>query len=89
MKTSHIPTRMCVVCMQMKPKSELLRLVKNKQGKIIIDKSKKLDGRGVWVDKKQECISQLKKRKSLERKFGSSVPEEIFEEINKILDEGK
>ena len=83
-KTSHIPTRMCVVCMQMKPKADLIRLVKDSKGNIIIDYSQKMGGRGVWVDKCPECIQLLKKHKCLERKFQSNVPNEIFEELSKI-----
>ena len=87
MKSEHIPTRMCVVCMQMKPKSDLLRLTKLENGQIVVDKSQKRGGRGVWVDKNAECISNLRKRKCLERKFKSNIDEKLFEEINKALDE--
>lgn len=83
-KSTHIPTRMCIVCMQMKPKNELIRLIKKQNGKIVIDYSQKMGGRGVWVDKSNECISQLKKRKSLERKFHSVISDEIYEELSKI-----
>ena len=88
-KSNYVPIRMCVVCMQHKPKAELIRLVKTKQGKIIIDHTQKTGGYGVWVDKSPDCIAQLKKRKSLERKFKCAIPEEVFEELNKTLNEWK
>ena len=88
MKSAHIPTRQCIVCMQMKPKSELIRLVKMPRG-IIIDKKQKLDGRGVWVDRNIECIKNLKKRKALERKFKCAINDELYEEIYKFVDESK
>lgn len=84
-KTTHVPTRMCIVCMQMKPKSELIRLTKDLKGHIIIDYTQKRGGRGVWIDKSKECIDLLKKRKSLEKKFRSPIPNEIFEELNKVV----
>ena len=87
MKTSHIPTRKCVVCMQQKPKSELLRLVKTENGNIVIDQHKKICGRGVYVDIHGDCVSQLKKRKSLEKKFRCAVPQEVFDQIEGFLNE--
>ena len=85
-KSTHIPTRMCIVCMQMKPKSELLRLIKQPDGSIIIDRKQKLGGRGVWIDKSHECVDLLKKKKALERKFKCLIPQNLFEEINKAID---
>lgn len=87
MKSNHIPTRQCVVCMQMKPKEDLIRLIKLQNGKIVVDKTQKAGGRGVWVDKNKNCLSQLKKRKSLERKFKCSIDNELFEELNRVIDE--
>ena len=89
MEKSHIPTRMCVVCMNMKPKDQMIRLTKNKFGNIVVDYKQKLGGRGVWIDLSNECISLLKKRKSLERKFKCAIPNEIYEEISKYLNERK
>lgn len=86
-KSNYVPLRMCVVCMQQKTKDQLVRLVKNKQGKVVIDYTQKMGGYGVWVDKSPECLLLLKKRKSLERKFKCAIPEEIFEELNKTLNE--
>lgn len=84
-KDAHIPTRMCVVCMQMSPKEDLIRLIHNQSGNIIIDFSQKKGGRGVWIHKSKDCISLAKKRKSLERKFKKQIPDNIFEELNKIV----
>ncbi|MBQ7602664.1 MAG: YlxR family protein [Clostridia bacterium] len=84
-KDAHIPTRMCVVCMQMSPKKDLIRLMQTQNGNILIDFSQKKGGRGVWIHKSKECIDLAKKRKSLERKFKKQIPDNIFEELNKIV----
>lgn len=84
-QSNHIPTRMCIVCMQMKSKKDLIRLTKNNQGEIVIDHNYKMGGRGVWIDKTPDCVALLKKRKCLERKFKCVIPEELYEEINKLI----
>ena len=83
-KSTHVPTRLCIVCMQMKPKKDLIRPTKNSEGKIVIDAKQKMGGRGVWLDNSSQCISMLKKRKCLERKFKCAIPDELYEEIFKL-----
>lgn len=75
------PQRMCVVCRQMKEKSLLIRVVKNKDSEFKIDESGKLPGRGAYVCKEGDCINRLDKVKGLERAFKGAVPREIKEEI--------
>lgn len=75
------PQRMCVVCRQMKEKSLLIRVVKNKDGEIRIDESGKLPGRGAYVCREGDCISRLDKAKGLERAFKGAVPRSVKEEI--------
>lgn len=75
--------RMCCVCRQMKPKNQLIRVVKNKENKVFVDNSKKADGRGAYVCNEQECLSKLKKVKGLNKAFKGNVPDEIYEELIK------
>lgn len=56
-------TRKCIVCKQHADKSELIRFVKNAEGKVVLDRSQKADGRGVWVHNCEDCIQKLIKRK--------------------------
>lgn len=74
------PLRMCAVGREMKPKSELIRLVKA-DNKIFIDTKQKMQGRGLWVCKSEECLSKLKKSKCLNRAFKCEVPENVYDEI--------
>ena len=75
--------RMCCVCRQMKPKDQLIRVVKNKENEIFIDKTKKADGRGAYVCNELECLNKLKKIKGLNKAFKGNVSEEIYEELIK------
>lgn len=56
-------TRKCIVCREHADKSELMRFVKTRDGKVILDFSQKADGRGVWVHKGEDCVQKLIKKK--------------------------
>ncbi len=65
------------------PKSELTRVVKSANGQILIDKTGKVEGRGAYICKSDECINKLKKLKSLNKAFKCQVSDEIYEELLK------
>jgi hypothetical protein len=67
----------------MKPKAELIRLVKV-DNKIIVDKTQKIQARGFYVSKDLSVIEKLKKSKALNRAFKTEVPEALFEEVEKL-----
>ena len=76
------PKRMCIITRQMKPKSELLRLVK-KDGKIVVDKNKKAQCRGFYVSSDPEILKNLKKTKALNKVFKMQVEDSVYEEVLK------
>jgi len=78
-------TRKCCVCRQHADKSELLRLVKTQQG-IILDKTGKIDGRGVYVHSNRECIETCIKKQSLSGAFKQSVAKEVYDELGKQIE---
>lgn len=73
--------RMCIVCRGQSDKKELLRIVKNKDGEIFVDKTGKANGRGAYVCKDKECYAKLCKSKALNKAFKCNVPQEIYEKI--------
>ena len=73
--------RMCVVCRGQSDKKTLLRVVKNKEGQIFVDKTGKANGRGAYVCKSKECFDKLCKQKSLNKAFKCDVPFEVYEKI--------
>ncbi len=73
--------RMCIVCRAQSDKKTLLRIVKNKENQIFVDKTGKANGRGAYVCKSKECFDKLKKTKALNRAFKCAVPEEIYEKL--------
>jgi len=78
---NHEPERTCIVCRTKGDKSKFLKIVKNKDGEVLIEKDKKLDGRGAYICKKQECLEKCGKTKALNRVFKCNVPENVYEGI--------
>lgn len=75
------PQRTCIACREMKDKSLLIRVVKNKEGEIFVDKTGKANGRGAYVCKSKDCFAKLKKSKGLSRTFKCQISDEIYEKI--------
>ena len=73
-----IPMRQCLGCREMKPKKELIRVVRSPEGDISIDSKGKKSGRGAYVCRDENCLKKAVKTKALDRAFGVAVPEEIF-----------
>lgn len=76
----HTPLRMCVACRQMKPKGELIKVVKTEDG-AMLDICGKKSGRGAYVCKDDVCIENARKRRAFARHFKMPVNEKIYEEI--------
>ncbi len=81
-----IPMRMCTGCNEMKPKMELIRIVKTKEEEISVDFTGKLNGRGAYICKSLECYEKALKTKRLERAFGLALPVDVSEKIKKELE---
>lgn len=79
------PKRTCIGCNQIKLKKELIRIVKDKQGNINVDKTGKANGRGAYICDNKECLEKLKKSKRLEKTFKMSIDEKLYEELESVL----
>ena len=79
-----IPLRMCIACRQMKEKSQLLKIVKTKEGTINLDLSGKLPGRGAYICNDLECRKKLHKQKLLNRTFSMNVDSQIYNQIEEF-----
>ena len=85
MAAKKIPMRMCVGCREMKSKFELVRIVKSTDGKIQLDETGRINGRGAYICKNPECLKKAAKGNALSRAFAVSVPPEIYAELEKGL----
>ncbi len=84
-----IPMRMCIGCNEMRPKREMIRVVKPKEGEITLDVTGKLAGRGAYLCKKTECLQQAQKAHRLERSFSCKVAPEVYEVMLHALSEAE
>ena len=80
-KTKKVPMRMCVGCREMKPKKELLRVVKPQEGDARIDFTGKAAGRGAYVCKSPDCLKRAQKTKALERALEAAISSDVFESL--------
>ena len=81
----NIPQRTCIVCRTQKNKNELLRIVKNKDGNISIDKTGKANGRGAYICNNVECLEKAIKSKRLEKTFEEKIDNEIYENLRGVI----
>lgn len=89
MKTKKIPMRMCLGCGEMKPKRELIRVVKSKEGDISLDLTGKKSGRGAYICKSVECFEKARKARKFERSFSCMIREDIYNSMEGELRENE
>lgn len=77
-----VPMRMCVGCREMKPKKELLRIVRSPEGEVSVDRTGKASGRGAYICVGVECLNKAQKTKALERALEHSVSAEVFDRLH-------
>lgn len=83
-----IPQRSCVVCRQKKDKNELIRIVKNKENEVSIDKTGKKEGRGAYICDSIECLEKAIKSKTLKKVLEVDIDEKIYENIRESINRG-
>lgn len=85
MRNVKIPLRMCSGCMQHKDKRELVRVVKTPDGEIKLDLTGKLNGRGAYICKSEDCFNKALKAKRFEKVFSLSLSEQVISDIKREL----
>ncbi len=85
MAEKKIPLRKCTGCNEMKPKKELIRVLKTTEEEIVLDKTGKKNGRGAYLCNSLECFQQARKTRGLERSLQIKIPDEIYETLEKEL----
>ncbi|MBR5782827.1 MAG: YlxR family protein [Clostridia bacterium] len=77
--------RLCLGCGEGRPKSQLIRIVKTKEGDISVDITGKKSGRGAYICNNADCLNKLEKNKKLSRSFSMEIPSEIFVKLREEL----
>ncbi len=82
-----IPLRQCIGCGEMKSKKEMMRVLKTPEGPIVLDVTGKKNGRGAYLCISADCLKKARKNRGLERSFKMSIPDEVYEELEKEFGE--
>lgn len=76
-----IPMRQCLGCREMKPKRELLRVVRSPEGAVSLDLKGKASGRGAYICRDVQCLKRAIKAKAISRAFGTELPQEVYDAL--------
>ncbi|MGN0404545.1 MAG: RNase P modulator RnpM [Bariatricus sp.] len=78
--------RKCVGCQEMKSKKEMLRILKTAENEFVLDATGRKNGRGAYLCFSKECLEKARKNKGLERSFKQTIPKEVYENLEKELE---
>lgn len=85
MREKKVPLRKCSGCGEMKPKKELIRVVRSPEGEISLDLTGRKAGRGAYICHSIDCLKTARKAKRLERSFACAIPPEIYDRMEEEL----
>ena len=86
MKKIKTPLRKCTGCGEMKNKKEMFRVIKTPEDEIVLDATGRKNGRGAYVCPSVECLTKAVKTRGLERSLKVPVPEEVYEQLKKEME---
>ena len=78
---------MCLGCNEMKPKKELIRVVRSPEGEISLDTTGKKSGRGAYVCPNAECLRLARKSRKLEKSLSCRISDEVYDNMERELNE--
>ncbi len=85
MSNKKIPLRQCVGCLEMKPKNELIRVIKTVEGNVELDSTGKKNGRGAYICPCMDCLKKARKSKGIERSLKIAIPDEVYENLDREM----
>lgn len=87
MSTKKIPQRQCIGCSEMKNKKEMIRVLKTPEGEFTLDATGRKNGRGAYCCPSMECLKKAIKGRGLERSFKMPIPKEVYEALEKEMEQ--
>lgn len=81
----NIPQRTCIGCNEKKDKKDFIRIVKDNQNNISIDKTGKANGRGAYICDNIDCLEKAIKNKKIEKSFKMNIDEEIYNNLREMI----
>lgn len=80
-----IPQRTCIGCNVKKDKNDFIRIVKDNQNNISIDRTGKANGRGAYICDNVECLEKAIKNKKIEKSFKMEINNEVYENLRGVI----
>ncbi len=80
----RVPLRKCTGCGEMKPKTQLVRVVKSPEGELSLDLTGKKPGRGAYVCTDPVCLAAARKARRLEKAFACQIPDTLYEALEEL-----
>ena len=80
-----VPMRMCVACREMKPKKELIRVVRTTEGEIVADETGRRNGRGAYLCRAEACFNKAVKTRALERALEHPLSVEAAAYLRQVI----
>ena len=77
--------RKCVGCGEMKPKKELMRILRTESGDFSVDAEGKKNGRGAYICRSVECFRKAARSRGLERSFKQEIPQDVYDRLEKEM----
>ena len=87
MSTKKIPLRQCIGCGEMKSKKEMIRVLKTAEDEIVLDATGRKNGRGAYLCPSMDCFKKAVKNNGLERSFKTAIPKEVYETLEKEMEQ--
>lgn len=85
MNAKKVPLRQCIGCQEMKEKKGMVRVIKTPEETIELDITGRKNGRGAYICPRMECFMKARKSKGLERSLKTSIPQEVYEELEREM----
>lgn len=87
MSTKKFPQRQCIGCGEMKNKKEMIRILRTPEGEFSLDSTGRKNGRGAYLCPSMDCLRKAIKSKGLERSFKMAIPREVYEALEREMEQ--
>lgn len=85
-RTRKVPLRKCIVTNELKPKQDLIRVVRDNEGHVFVDTTGKKNGRGAYLLKDSDVIQKAKETGALNKQFKTEIDTAIFDELKELIE---
>ena len=88
-KKKKIPLRKCIGCQQQKEKRELVRILRQEDGSLMLDPTGRMNGRGAYICRSSNCLAQARKNHGLERSFQCQIPSQVWDTLAEEIEQSE